>query len=584
MSASKTSPLVVEIGKAAQALRNGRRAEAVALYEDIAAKARDDVAAQVQLGHLCNELDVPDRAAVHYAAALEAEPGNAQYLAFLAVAYQQHGRQEDAFPLFERAESIDAGIFEVLHGLGIYYLWRSDYRKARDYLDRALQRRPGDAGVHTNLATTLSHLDEHELALQHARRALKIDPSARNAHYAVGGILTQLGRTDEAIRHFEQTIRQHKTFGAAYDLLARVKKFTDADRAFIERTEKILERGMPARERFCIHYALGKMYDDCKQWDKAFAHFTQANLLKKRPFDLKEERKVFRQMQRVFTAASLAGYRTMGDDTDQPVFIVGMPRSGTTLMERMIASHPLGAAAGELDEMTHIAAEVSESATSKDYAVKMRRNLTPENIRRYAERYLRVLRQGREGAERIVDKMPGNYRNLGLIAVLFPNATIIHSIRNPLDTCLSCYYQNFTNIRWANSFDSIAAMYGLYRDAMAYWRSVLPAGKIIDVRYEELIDDPESECRRLLDACGLEWDDRSLDFHRDGGAVKTASLWQVRQPIYKSSAMRWTNYAPHLAELAGYLATYLQEDRQRLAEHGIDLPAPRRGWFRRLRS
>jgi tetratricopeptide (TPR) repeat protein len=574
----------MEIGKAAQALRNGRRAEAVALYEDIAARASDDVAAHVQLGHLCNELGAPDRAAVHYSAALDAEPDNAQYLAFLAVAYQQQGRQEEAFPLFERAESIDAEVFEVLHGLGIYYLWRSDYRMARTYLDRALQRRPADAGVHTNLATTLSHLDEHDLALQHARRALKIDPSAPNAHYAVGGILTQLGRTDEAIRHFEQTIRQHKTFGGAYDLLARVKKFSDADRSFIERTERILERGMPARERFCVHYALGKMYDDCKQWDKAFAHFTQANLLKKKPFDLKEERKVFRQMQRVFTAGSLAGYRKMGDDADQPVFIVGMPRSGTTLMERMIASHPFGAAAGELDEMTHIAAAVAESAASKVYAAKMRRNLTPDNIRRYAERYLCVLRQGREDARRIVDKMPVNYRNLGLIAVLFPNATIIHAIRNPLDTCLSCYYQNFTSIRWANSFESIAAMYRLYRDTIAYWRSVLPEGKIVDVHYERLIDDPESECRRLLDACGLEWDDRSLDFHGDGGAVMTASLWQVRQPIYKSSTMRWTNYAPYLAELAEHLASYLQEDRERLAEHGIDLPSPPRSWFRRLRG
>jgi tetratricopeptide (TPR) repeat protein len=583
LSAPATNPAIRKISAAAQQLRNGRRAEAVLVYEEIAATAGDNVAVNLELGHLCNELGVPDRAAMHYAVAVEQEPDNANYLGYLAVAYQNEGRHEQALPLFERARELDPNIVEVLHGLGVHYLNRSDFRQAVEYLERARQLRPSDASVLTNLATALSNLNEHETALQHAEKALKLDPAQPNTHYAVGKVLTEMGRTDDAVRHFEKTIRQHKTFGGAYDLLARMKKFSSADSAFMAKTEKVLDLGMSARDRIGVHYALGKMYDDCNEWDRAFAHFSHGNLLKKKPFDLKRERRIFPQMRKVYDAASIARYRDLGHSTAQPVFIIGMPRSGTTLMERMIASHPRGAAAGELTEIPRIAEHVSPVDEPRRYAARTKANLTSGTLHRYAEEYLHVLKQGREDAERIVDKLPFNYYHLGLISVMFPNASIIHAIRNPLDTCLSCYFQNFTTVRWANDFESIAAFYRLYRDMMDYWKRVLPEGKIVDIVYEQLTDDPETQGRRLLEGCGLDWDSSSLEFHREEGVVKTASLWQVRQPIYSSSIRRWENYAPHIGELAKALADYLQDDRDLLGRHGIEIPAAGgRGWARKL--
>lgn len=177
--------------------------------------------------------------------------------------------------------------------------------------------------------------------------------------------------------------------------------------------------------------------------------------------------------------------------------------------------------------------------------------------------------------------MPSNFLFLGFIKAIFPNATIIHAIRHPLDACLSCYFQAFGELRWANDMAQIAWFYGLYRRSMAYWHEALPEGSILDVHYEQLVEDPETHARRMIEACGLEWDPSVLEFFRAKGVVRTASIAQTRQPIYKTSRARWINYAKHLQPLAEELAPYLQDDRELLAEHGIEVPSGS-GWLRRL--
>jgi len=584
MTAPRQSQHFVEIQKAASQLRNGRRADAVMIYEEIAAQAGDDAAVNTQLGQLCLQLGAPEQAEKHFSIAAGQEPDNADYLGFLGVALQQLGRQDDAFATFERAKAIDPANPSTLHGLAIIYMSRSDYLEARSYLEQAQELKPGDAGIRTNLATTLANLNEHELALPHAKKAMKLDPANPNAHYALGRILTELGRTDEAVRHFKKTIRQHTTFGGAYDLLSRIRKFTPADKAFINKTEKVLQKGMPAKERTCVHYALGKMYDDCHDFDDAFEHYRQANLLQKRPYDTKHDAEHLRQVKKAFDAASLERYQDLGHPSDIPVFIVGMPRSGTTLMERIIASHSRAAGAGELPEIPRIAGHVSPKDDLRNLVARTRENLTADKVAGVAETYLRVLRQGREDASRVVDKLPGNFLHLGLITTLFPNATIIHARRHALDTCLSCYFQNFTNVRWANDLEIIANVYRLYREAIAFWRDALPAGKIVDIVYEELIEDPATQSRRMIEACGLAWEADSLEFHKQEAVVRTASLSQVRQPIYSTSRMRWVNYADHVGELASTLVEFLQDDRELLGRHGIDLSSSGRGWLRRVFS
>lgn len=583
MSSLPIEKAVAQIRKAAQLVRKGRRQEGFVIYEQIVERAASDAAVRVELGHFCSEFHASDEAIEHYAAAVEQEPDNAFYLGFLGVAYQQNGQLKEGLDVLNRAVEINAEIPAVLNSLGLIYVTRREFRRAKTQFERACHLKPGDANFRINYAMSLKQLDEHQEALKQAQKAVKQDPINAHGHYLFGAILTESGRTDEAIGHFEKTIREHKTFGEAYELLARIRKFTAADRPFIEKTERVLKAGMPPEQRYAVHYALGKMYDDCKEWDRAFEHFRQANLLKNKPIDLDVERKVFRRARKAFDASSLERYRRYGHLSEQPVFIVGMPRSGTTLMEQMIASHPRAAGGDELEEIPRIAEVVSPREDLHRFVSATHANLTPENIQAYADRYLEVLRQGREAADRIVDKLPGNYFYLGLISILFPNATIIHARRHPLDVCLSCYFQNFTQLGWANDLKLIATMYRNYREVIAYWKQVLPAGKILDVHYERLIEDQRSEGQRMVEHCGLQWDSSMLQFHRQKRVVKTASLWQVRQPIYRSSKMRWKNYAPYLRELAVDLADYLQDDREELKAHGIELPPSRGpGLLRRL--
>ena len=569
MNATASKRLFGDLQKANRAVNAGRRTEALLIYDEVLQQASDDVPLHIEMGHLCSNMEQFDKAIEHYSVAVGQEPENAQFLGFLGVAYQQNGQPEGAFSILNRAMEKDAEIPSVLHALGIIYMSRSDYVQAKEYLQKAERLKPSDGHVRTNLAITLSHLNEHDPALEQAEKAVKLSPTDPIAHYTLGRILTDLGRMDEAIRRFEKTIRQHKTFGGAYDLLARMKKFTSADQAFIDRTENILQQGMPAHDRRCVHFALGKMYDDCKEWEKAFEHYRQANLLQKKPFDAKHEKRQFKKMKKIFNASSLEQYQEFGHQSEVPVFIVGMPRSGTTLMERIVASHPRAAGAGELPEFPNVSQAAAPSENLNQYVAKAQQNLTKENLHKLADRYLHVLMQGREGANRVVDKLPGNFFHVGMIATLFPNATIIHARRHPLDTGLSCYFQNFTDVRWANDFKTIGEIHSFTDEVMDYWQHVLPDGAITEVIYEDLVEDTATQGRRLLEACGLTWDEKSLEFHREEGVVKTASFWQARQPIYKTSKMRWMNYAAHLGELADALTGATGQDLSAWQEKGV---------------
>lgn len=571
---SDSKKILADVQKASGYLNSGRRPDALLIYHDVSKSAGSNGAVQFALGQLCEQFGDVDQAITHYNLAVEDEPDQPRYLSSLGIAHINSGDSRRALEILERALELDPAMTEVLHGLGVCYMRRGDYQTAAEYLEKARESNRSDASVLTNLVTCLANLNRHEEALTHAERAVRLNDSDPNAHLALSNTLTETGRIDDAVKHLEKTIRQHKDFGVAYDLLARIKKFSSADSAFIKSAEKALDRGMPAQQRSCLLFALGKMHDDCGQFDDAMAHYRQANLLQQVDFDKGRDVALLKAMKKAFNASTIKSFAELGHRSSQPVFIVGMPRSGTTLMERIIASHTSGAGSGELPALPRVAEDIFPVEYWRSAGARARAQLTADNVNTQAEVYLNALRQGHPDAQRIVDKMPSNFFFVGLIASIFPNATIIHAIRHPLDTCLSCYFQNFSDISWANSPESIAQRYSLYREAMRYWHSELPEGKILDVHYEQLVDDPEHQARRMIEACGLEWESSVLEFFRKKSVVKTASVAQTRQPIYKSSKARWVNYSSHIGELTDGLAEFLQEDASALAEQGIQIAAP----------
>lgn len=449
---------------------------------------------------------------------------------------------------------------------------------AESHLQTIIEQETDDIELLVTAAKCLGEINQHDKGISLARRSVAMDPDNPDVLSALGSLLVEAGRTEEAQDHLLQMIAKRKNLRLAYTNLARLRKFTPEDSALIDQAEAIIAAGLPAREQLAVNFALGKIYDDCGEFDKAFPHFQQANELQKEAQDNNNDLNWFEQIKAVFTEGTIGRLSEGGHQSSQPVFIIGMPRSGTTLMERIIASHSQGAGAGELLAMPRIAHQIMRENEVRP-AERAQRRMTPDHMASYSDYYLKTLRLGQPSAQRIVDKLPGNYQNLGLIHALFPNATIVHAVRHPLDTCLSCYFQAFAEVRWSNDLKTIATTYKLYRNYIKYWQKVLPRDKVLDIQYEALVENPAEEGQRMQEHCGLNWEAESLEFHQQQAVVRTVSHAQVRQPIYQTSRRRWMNYARHIQPLVDELAEFLTEDQSVLQEHGLKLKKKKRFGF-----
>jgi tetratricopeptide (TPR) repeat protein len=362
-----------------------------------------------------------------------------------------------------------------------------------------------------------------------------------------GHELTEAGRFDEAAASYERCIALAPGSAAGYFGLVTSRRVTDADRPLIERMEaRLAASEMPDPQRMTLHFAAGKALDDLKDYAAAIRHFDAANGIRgrlKRYDPTYFERKVDALSAR-FTRELFEARKVMGNDDPTPVLVLGLPRSGTTLIERIVSSHPQVAGGGELrywndQGLAGADADIDRLARAAD------------GIR---TGYLRLLRKIGPKALRVTDKMPFNFLWIGVIHLLLPNARFIHCRRNPIDTCLSIYTTHFQN-GWGVASDraGLANYYRQYLRLMEHWRSVIPPDRLIDVDYEETTSEPEATARRLIAFCGLEWDDACLQPERNADAVRTASKWQARQPIYRTSVERWRRYEPWIGELRGLM-------------------------------
>ncbi len=305
-----------------------------------------------------------------------------------------------------------------------------------------------------------------------------------------------------------------------------------------------------------LHFALGKCYDDSGDYDKAFPHFMAGCKMKraKLTYDPANAERQFAGLMEIFDQAAIDRLRGSGDPPGDPsgvpVFVLGMPRSGTTLTEQIIASHPDVYGAGELHDLLRIAERNIGGATTPVSFPDNLRALDRQTLTAWGAEYVAGLKQRAPDAKRITDKMPANFFAVGLIHLMLPNAKIIHVNRNPVDTCLSCFTRLF-NRKQEHTYDlaELGQYYVHYARLMDHWRKVLPAGAFLDVQYEDIVADQEAQARRLIAYCGLEWNDACLDFHNTKRSIRTASVTQVRQPIYTSSVERWRHYEKFLGPL-----------------------------------
>ncbi len=585
MSKTPSIDSLFKIARGEKLLQAGELDEAQELAKHILEGAPDETQARYLLGRIELRMQRPAEAAEHFAHLVDAFPEEPAYLGGLGEALMKTERLEQAITVLLKALSINPNDTWVKTNLGFAFLKQSNYRVAADLMEEVLATHPSYANdVHANLASIYLGLGELARAIEHARTALRLKCTNPAYMEQTLGYLVYAtdGNLDEASRHFMRALDIEPTSGEAFFHYTSIKKFQELDRPMMERVEKALKGDMPSGHRAYFHFGLGKLHDDLKEWGLAFQHYRRANLIRKKTIDFSGPNNLVKQSRKRFTRQFLERNDGMGSESEQPIFILGMPRSGSTLIEQILTSHPRVTTAGEIPAFPRISERLCLEKTKGAVFTDCLAHIDRTMIAAITAKYLEALGQYGEGVDRIVDKLPGNLFFIGIIRLAFPKAHIIHTVRNPFDTGLSCFFQPFREADWSYDLTWIAQYYRLNEEMIAHWRSVLPQDVILDVHYERLVEDTEGEARRIIDHCGLDWDERCLDFHRAKRAVSTASLWQVRQPVYKSSKQRWVNYAPYLDDLVTALGPYAEPYLGELEAHGGKAPRPYRSLLSRL--
>jgi tetratricopeptide (TPR) repeat protein len=517
-------------------VRQGGLDDAIGLFGEALRRRPDFAEAHNAIGIALRLANRHEEALGYYAQALAIKPDYAEVENNIGLALQARGRWAEAIAHYESAVAIKPDYAEAENNLGAALRALHRYEEAVAHYRRALAAKPGSAAAHSNLGSALQLLGRHDEALAQFDRALALAPDLAEAHHGRGTVLRTLGQLDEARQELETAITLAPRRAEFYRSLAEAKRFTEGDphRAMIEALARDMA-SLSEEEQVHLHFALGKVYGDLGEDQRAFDHLVKGNALKRRQI-VYDEAAALAQLERIralFGAEAMRERAGQGDPSPVPVFILGMPRSGTTLVEQMLASHPQVHGAGELSDFTAAVAGL-------DGPDGVPADIGGAELRRIGARYVARVRPLAPGALRITDKMPANFRFAGLIHLALPNARIIHLRRDPVDTCLSCFSILFGGDQ-PHTYDlgELGRYYRAYQRLMEHWRAVLPLGVMLEVQYEALVGDFEPQARRIVAHCGLEWDDACLDFYKTQRPVHTASAVQVRRPVYQTSVGRW---------------------------------------------
>jgi tetratricopeptide (TPR) repeat protein len=486
-----------------------------------------------------------DRAADLFEEFVSIIPGRADALNTLGIALYNPGRYQEAEQRYREAIDVDPEYADALVNLAA--LLQTNPDAAEPLLRRALKINPKYRGARAMLGLALlSSGLEHEAKVAF-RKALKISPRDHIALLGLAHIARVEGRFDEAQSLLKRTLEISPKMPTAWASLNVTRKMTAADSDWFATAEEIAGSGVSLWDEAQLRFAMGKYCDDVDEYERAFGNFRRGNELLKsvaERYDRKAYASYADDLIRVHARETLASITEGGSASAKPVFVLGMPRSGTSLTEQIIASHPAASGVGEPDYWVKAARAYHDEIRQKV--------LDPPARKKLAEDYLRLIERRFPDALRIVDKTPANSDLVGFIHTVFPNARIIRMRRDPIDTCLSCYFQNFSTTQtFTMDLADLADYYRTHQRLMDHWCRALPAEAILEVPYEGLVADQETWTRKILDFLGLEWDERCLAFYETKRSVVTASAWQVRQKIYRHSVERWRNYEKFIGPLKG---------------------------------
>jgi tetratricopeptide (TPR) repeat protein len=554
-------------------------------------KIREGIALQRQ-GQL-------DAAAAVYAQLLEAQPDHAPALHYLGLVRFQQGRLPEAERLLGRSLLLEPNNANAWSDLGMVRI-RADapekslqsfenalalapehpdalnnmaqalrrlsrFEQARPLLERLVALRPDSGGAHYALADTKYKSNDVNGAIESYQAAVRLDPDDRRSRTGLGDAYESAGRFKEAKMQYLAALRREPDAVLPLAKLLQLRE-GEVDPQWVRRAAALADSDeVPEEGRIRLNIALAYFYDREEQYEMAFRCLRVGYDAQSRrePFDADGFTRAINSLIETLTKDFYASAPRSGVDSERPIFIVGMPRSGTTLTEQILASHSQVAAGGELSMLLKASHQIRELSDAREPYPRGLLSIGSAGLRTLSERYLEHLQTVSTTADRVTDKLPFNFMHLGVIALLFPNARIVHCRRQPIDNCLSCYFTSFARqIRFANRLDTLGRYYVDYDRLMRHWQAVLPV-EILELQYEELVTDTEEQVRLLLDYCDLGWEDACLAFNKTERGVRTPSRWQVRQPIYQKSIARWRHYEQQLEPLIEILTPVLEEQSSR---------------------
>jgi tetratricopeptide (TPR) repeat protein len=531
----------------------GKLDEAITNYQQ-ALRLKPNFDAYYNMGNALTDRGKLDDAIASYQQALRLKPDYAEAHNNMGITLREQGKLAEAVTSFEQALRLRPDNAEAHNNLGNALRDQGRLDEAITSYQQAIRLRPDYAEAHNNMGITLRDQGKFTDAITSLQQALSLNPNHAAAQSELGVAFTELGRIDEAITSFQEAIRlQPKHTEARCLLLSLLRgKWPDADRAALE--QRLGESDLKECDRSMILFGLAEVYDAQGEYARAAAVLRQANALslslcrqKGQVYNLDENARFIDNLVETFTPAFFERVRRFGVETERPVFVFGLPRSGTTLTEQILAAHSQAFGAGELylaDQ--EFRALVAQSKGESAFAALS--DLQRETVRRIAQGHLDQLAAMNGSAARVVDKMPDNYLYLGLLAVLFPRAKFIHCRRDLRDVAVSCWMTSFRSNQWTNDPKYIAARFREYQSLMEHWRNVLPV-PLLEVNYEETVADLAGAARRLVEWCGLDWEPACLKFNEGSRPVRTASKIQVREPVYTRSVARWRNYEREMSDL-----------------------------------
>jgi tetratricopeptide (TPR) repeat protein len=512
--------------------------------------------AQANLGLLLMAMRRHAEAEAHLRIAVSQMPRDAALRNALGVAQEALQRYADAEKTYLAALDLQPDLAEAHANLGNCLRRLGRMFEAEAHFARAIELKPAFAVAHFNLGVLLQDREEIERAVAEYRQALACRPDYVEALNNLGSCLRKLGFVEEARTTFERILELRPLQIEAHCNLAQYKTYQPGDPHIANLlSQRHRLPALPDDGRVRYWFTIGKMLEDVGRHDESFAAYAEGNRCKRQvtPWDEAAHLALQRRIVATFTAGRLAtASRPRTADGPTPIFIVGMPRSGTSLLEQVLATLPDIHGAGEITWLAETLQSAGEEVGADDFRFpETLAGAGDDVLLAQGRRYVDRIRQLAPGATHVVDKLPDNFMHIGLIHLMLPNARIVHAMRDPMDSCFSCFSRLFTgnNLGYTYDLGAVARYWVGYRELMQHWHAVLPPGRILDVSYESMVSDFENQARRLVGYLGLPWDERCLGFHNNRRVVRTASVAQVRRPIYRTSVARWKPYEAHLGAL-----------------------------------